>query len=579
MFAVPDFFLKAHSFKFIQSLAVTMYKLFFLTAGLSCGFFARVPAQDIPVSITTDSVYQTIKGFGGFGAKKVWWDNPPYYDQEYLTQVIDTLGCSFIRTQIYWDAETVNDNSDPASINWNRFDFTAGSDNGKQFSFIRDLGAKGVKLLATVWTPPIWMKGLEEFHGTLWGSPVRRRPSNAELNSNCSWCGGASGCQQVGGWLKPEYYAEFAEYLVAYVKKVKEQTGVDVWGINIQNEPYFPNPFESCVVIPEEYADILKAVGERFASEGIATRLFGPEHMGEVSWGLNNEYIKEVLEDETVKSYLAFYAVHSYVDGVAPNYGSAEGWTALSEKIVKTHGKELWMTETSDFEKQGYDLGFSMAKSLYLGLKFGQISGWIYWVMADFVINNNRLTPLGRAFQQYYRFLTPGTIMVKTVTTDKDLLVVAGKKEDNLVIIIINNSAFEKTIRLEGNDLPSEYHMYRTSVNEHFKQLSLTGLNGIIMKPNSITTLSHTGLPTMIKEAASLNEILVYPNPAQDKIFVRNGRNCYLTLHDFKGGCVLTQLLSEQEQIIHVGMLQPGIYMVTLTGNEQVITQKLTIIN
>jgi glucuronoarabinoxylan endo-1,4-beta-xylanase len=539
--------------------------------------FFNSSAQEITVTITIDSTYQTIAGFGGFGAKKVWWDTPPYYDQEYLNQVIDTLGCTFIRTQIYWDSEPVNDNDDPAVINWSKFNYDASTDNGKQFNFIRDLGAKGAKLLATVWTPPIWMKGLAEFHGTLWDNPVRRRPSDSDLDQNCSWCGGADGCEQVGGWLKPEYYAEFAEYLVAYVLKVREQTGVDVWGVNIQNEPYFANPFESCVVIPEEYADILKTVGEKFAAEGITARLFGPEHMGEVTWGVNNEYIKEILEDETVYPFLSFYAVHSYVDGVAADYGSAAGWTALYEKIVKTHGKELWMTETSDFDKQDYDLAFSMAKSLYLGLKFGQISGWVYWAMADYVIKNNKLTPLGRAFQHYYRFLIPGTQMVKATSTDKDLLVVAGKNEDNLVVIIINNSDQEKNMQLDGMNIPVEYHMYRTSENENFKQLSVTGLTGIIMKPNSITTLSYVGLPSNIQQTVSRNSIAVYPNPATDKIIVKNAQDCYLTLHDFKGGCLLKQALTDPTQIIDVSLLHTGFYMITVTGNNQVMTQKLNV--
>jgi hypothetical protein len=237
------------------------------------------------------------------------------------------------------------------------------------------------------------------------------------------------------------------------------------------------------------------------------------------------------------------------------------------------------MTETSDFEKQGFDLGLSMAKSLYLGLRFGHISGWVYWAMADHVVKNNRLTPLGRAFQQYYRFLVPGTVMVKAVTPDNDLLVVAGIKEGNLIVIIINNADQEKTIRLEGDNLPAAYHMYRTSANENFKQLPVTGLNGIIMKPKSITTLSNAGLPTAMHESACRNEVLVYPNPAQDKIIVKNGRGCYLTLHDFKGGCLLTQLLYDPEQVIDVGMLRPGVYMVTLTGKEQLITQKITIIH
>jgi O-glycosyl hydrolase len=63
----------------------------------------------------------------------------------------------------------------------------------------------------------------------------------------------------------------------------------------------------------------------------------------------------------------------------------------MYEKVVKIHGKELWMTETSDFDKQGDDLAINMAKSLYLGLKFGHISGGVYWAMADYIIKNNGL--------------------------------------------------------------------------------------------------------------------------------------------------------------------------------------------
>jgi len=538
---------------------------------------ARAFPQDIPVTVSQDNILQTIEGFGGFGAKKVWWDSPPYYDQGYLNQVIDSLGCTFIRTQIYWDAEPVNDNSDPNNTDWSKFDFGPGTENGKQFSFIHDLNLKGARLIATVWTPPVWMKGLDEFYGTLWDNPVRRRPSNAELNANCAWCGGAAGCQQVGGWLKPEYYSEFAEYLVTYVKKVKEQTGVDVWAINIQNEPYFANPFESCVVIPSEYADILKTVGERFAAEGLTTRLFGPEHMGEVTWGVNTEYIKEILEDETVKPYLSFYAVHSYVDGVAPDYGSAEGWSALYDKVVKTHGKELWMTETSDFDKQGYDLAISMAKSLYLGLKFGHISGWIYWSMADYIIKNNKLTPLGRIFQQYYRFLLPGTQMIEVSSADPDVLVVAGKLRDNLSIIAINNSGVDKSISLEGSGIPAEFKIFRTSETESFKRLPVAGSTGIILKAKSITSISSGDLPTRNPIVTSPDDIEILPNPVSDYFRVKNADDCCLTLHDYMGRCLIQQHLSASEQYIEAGSIPAGLYILTIKGTGRCLTQKMII--
>ena len=482
-----------------------MRKLYFclLTAGiLSCG---SVVFPQTVIQLYNDSVYQTIEGFGGFGPAKVWWSSPPFYDATYLQKIIDELGCTIIRTQIYWDGEPVNDNNDPNVFNWNGFNFGSNTDNGKQFPFIRDLGAKGAKLMATVWTPPIWMKGLEEFYGTYNGNPVRRRPSADQLNSQCSWCGGASGCQQVGGRLKQEYYAEFAEYLAAYVLKVKAETGVDVWAINIQNEPMFPNPFESCVVIPSEYADILKTVGEKFQREGISTRLFGPEHMGEWSWGNNRDYVNEILGDPAVRPYLSFFAVHSYVDGVTPDYGSADGWSKLYYNITAKYSIPLWMTETSDDSKTGFDLGFSMAKSLHLALRFGRISGWVYWYMADVIIKNNVLQPIGYAFMNYYRYVRPGYVQIKSTSPDASLLVTAFKQATNYTVVIINNSSTTKTISLNLNQgtLPSSFDVYRTSASENCLKVGTVTNNSFTLPGNSITTLCH-GIPITDTQAPSV---------------------------------------------------------------------------
>jgi len=235
------------------------------------------------------------------------------------------------------------------------------------------------------------------------------------------------------------------------------------------------------------------------------------------------------------------------------------------------------MTETSDFDKQGYDLAVSMAKSLYLGLKFGHISGWIYWAMADYVIKNNELTSLGRAFQQYYRFLLPGTIMVQAASADPDILVVAGKLRDNLSVIAINNSMTDKTIKIEGTGNSSEFKLFRTSETENFKSLPRTGNTGIILKANSINTLSSGNLPTGGTSDNTSDKIEITPNPASDFIQVKNGDDCTLTLHDYLGRCILQQYLSGKEQWIEAGSLPPGMYIVTVKGTDRYRAQKLII--
>ncbi|MGQ9619666.1 MAG: T9SS type A sorting domain-containing protein [Bacteroidales bacterium] len=550
----------------------------FIILSLSVVSFCLITFSQAVISVDTLTEYQAIEGFGGFGAKKVWWDNGPYWDQEYVDQVIDNLGCSFIRTQIYWESEAPNDDSDPDNFYWPGFRFGADNDNnGKQMSFLKAVGDKGVRILATVWTPPIWMKGLEEFFGTYNGNPQRRRPSPAELNAQCAWCGGAGGCTQVGGRLKPEFYEEFAEYLAAYVKSVKQKTGHDVWAISIQNEPMFPNPFESCVVLPEEYAEILKITGKKFEREGITTRLFGPEHMGEWSWGMNRDYIRKILGNPEVNPYLSFYAVHSYVDGIAPDYGSAEGWSILRDSISTRYGKQLWMTETSDFEKKGYELAFSMAKSLYLALKFGQISGWIYWTIADYVIKENKLTKLGYAFKNYYRFIKPGSIHVASNCSDESILVTAFKKSGDLTLVIINNSGASKQVvinLLNASETPTLY-IYRTSENENCNFAGYVRNSPFYLPAQSITTLT-SGINTSISRLIPATDEIIW-EPAMKRLRIDNNKEGFIKITDSAGRTVYNMIKNSNQCCVYLNSLNSGFYIVTFITQKGCLFNKIII--
>ena len=464
------------------------------------------------VSVDKNIQYQTIEGFGAFGGNKPWWEPGPHFDEAFLTKTIDDLGMTFFRTQIYWDGESENDNDDPNVLNMAGFDFGPTSDNGKQFPFITALAAKGAKLLATVWTPPIWMKLRDD---------QERIPDECY---NCYQCpNGSAGTEMCGGRLNPEHYDEYAEYLVAYVKTLKQETGVDLYGISIQNEPFFANPFESNVVLPEEYADILKAVAERFNAEGITTKFFGPEHMAEWSWGWQQKYVQETLGDPSVKPHLDIYAVHSYVDGVAPDYGSAEGWTSLHDNITVAHGKPLWMTETSDFNTTGFDLGLSMAKSLYLAMRFGHISGWVYWSIHDAIVKNNQLTPLGYAFKNYYRYVRPGTVRIETNSSDASILPLAflHPQTNEFTLVLINQGTASLNVDLSIPFEHGELTLYRTSATENCKDMGVYGLESITLPPKSISTLSTiTGsgvTPVEKKKGARVN---VFPNPTDATVVV-----------------------------------------------------------
>lgn len=426
-------------------------------------------AQTISIDLTTE--HQVIEGFGGFGPKKVWWDAGPWHDQGYLDLIVDDLGSSIVRTQLYWDGEQQNDDGDPNHFEWSGFDFGPGSDNGKQFDFIRDLHAKGsVKLIASVWTPPIWMK---------------QNPDD----SLAVFCNG-----QCGGSLNPAYREEFAEYMAAYVITLQQETSVELYALSIQNELIFANPFESCVYSADEYAALLKVVGARFQAEGLPTKLFGPEHMGDHGWNESTNLYARVLDDPDAAQYLHAYAVHGYLNGVDADYGSAEGWTQMDQR-TRAAGKQLWMTETSNGGNEtSWDGAWDMALGLHLALRFGKINAWVYWYYADNIVTDNQPLPLFHYFKGWYKYVRPGYVQVQSDSDESDILVTAFKRGESLTAVLINNGDGEHTAALDvsGGTLPASFEVYRASqADGGFVSIGNTSQNSFVLPAKSFTTLVY----------------------------------------------------------------------------------------
>jgi glucuronoarabinoxylan endo-1,4-beta-xylanase len=461
-----------------------MKRFVLIACSLSC-FLSF--GQTISIDHTTE--HQTMIGFGAFGAKKPYWEGAPLYDDAFVNLFLNDLGATIVRTNIFWDFEPVNDNASASVTDLSKFNYKAGSDIAKQIPYYKALKAAGLKkLIATSWTPPVWMKLHDE---------ADRIPDQCY---NCNNCPMSDPARKVcGGRLDPKYYNEYAEYLAAYVKVIKQETGIELYGLSLQNEPYFANPFEANVVRPAEYADILKAVGERFRKDGLTTRLFGPEHMAEWSWGVQQQYVNESLGDATVKPYLDIYAVHGYVDGVAPDFGSAEGWTALHDNITVAHDKPLWMTETSGYEVT-FTGAMNLAKSMYLALRFGNISSWVYWSISGAadgysLMVNGQPSIVYYASKQYFKFIRPGAIRIKAESDDAEVLPLAFKNPTNgdMTIILINTGSSEKSFTLDSPIRPAEFTVYRTTATENCAQIGTVSSGTVSLPPMSISTLVGSG--------------------------------------------------------------------------------------
>jgi len=131
-----------------------------------------------------------------------------------------------------------------------------------------------IKILGSPWTPPVWMKDNEH---------------------------------SIGGSLKPEYYAVYAQYFVKYIQQMQAE-GIPIDAITIQNEPLHPGNNPSMLMLAAQQADFIKNhLGPAFQAAGITTKIIIWDHNCD-----NPGYPIEVLNDAAARPYIDGSAFHLY---------------------------------------------------------------------------------------------------------------------------------------------------------------------------------------------------------------------------------------------------------------------------
>jgi O-glycosyl hydrolase len=183
------------------------------------------------------------------------------------------------------DFEHQNDNANPYITDFGAFDLSA-----LPFEWMRRLKAEtGIdKYILTVWSPPAWMK-------------KSRSLAASDFSGD--------------NFLEERYYEEYAEFLVAVVRVIKEQTGIDLYAISVQNEPQFNEPYPSSLLGSEKMPQLLKVVSARLAAEKLQTKLFMPEALPQQQ-GIQ-EYIRQLDLVPEASQRTDIIAIHNYdPDGI-----------------------------------------------------------------------------------------------------------------------------------------------------------------------------------------------------------------------------------------------------------------------
>ena len=282
-----------------------------------------------------------------------------------------------------------------------------------------------MKLFASPWSPPAWMK------------------TNGQMNR--------------GGHLKPEYRQTWAEYYVRYIQEYAK-AGVTIWGLTVQNEPEATQPWDSCEYSPADERDFVR------------------DHLGPTLERAGLGGVKIIIWDHN-RERLYDRAKIVYSDPQAARYvwGSGFHWYAANvfENVQRTHDawpdKKLLFTEGC--QEGGPHLGSWLTGERYAESVIQDLNhwtvGWVDWnLVLDELGGPNHVgnfcsapiladTRTGEVHYQssyYYlahfsRFIRPGARRILTTASKDELEVTACKNPDgSLVAVILNRS--ESTIPL-----------------------------------------------------------------------------------------------------------------------------------
>jgi glucosylceramidase len=387
------------------------------------------------ILVDTSKAFQTFEGIGGAltdAAAETFAKLPPESQKEVLTAYFDPakgIGYSLGRTHIHscdFSSESYAYTETAGDVDLQHF--TIEHDRKYKIPFIKAaLATAGgmLKLFASPWSPPAWMK--------------------------------TNGDMLHGGSLKPEYRSAWARYFVRFVQEY-EKEGIPIWGLTVQNEPMATQTWESCLFTGDEERDFVRDyLGPTLESAGLARlKLMIWDH----NRGILYQRAKAVFDDPRASRYVWGAAYHWYV---------GDHWDNVRITHEAWPDKALLFTEgtPANFDPAAIDdwkWGETYAESILHDLNNWAV-GWTDWnVLLDERggpnhVGNYCFAPIHgdtKTGQLHYmnsywylghfsKFIRPGARRVACTSDDDTLLATAFKNHDGRLAVVVMNRS-EKTV-------------------------------------------------------------------------------------------------------------------------------------
>lgn len=410
---------------------------------------AAVWGSAATITVDFDSTGQTIDGFGGFGAKKVWWGGGPYYDNAFLDLIFEEVGMTMIRTEFYPRPDQ-EDN------------FTRQIPYLKAIRDYTDARGIELKVIATVWTPPARFKD----------------------NNNTA-----------GGTLKASAVDSYASYLIDYIKYFRQQTGYDLYAISPANEPQAEHFFNSCAYVETLLADVVKSLAHKLVAERLPTKIFYSDDL-KMHHMYHMNVWNAVKTDPVADSVASIHCQH-YGDENPANYQPYGG-------VANVSGGKAWNTEFGN-GPDTWDHAWTNAVATYQMLRYNY-SAVVYWLIGphsnssqsnESLMYDLQMGPKSYGAKAFFKYLRPGAVRTGCGIDDSQIGVVSFRHDGDrtVTVILLNRGSSSKTVTVSDvAGLPDQWDVYRTGSGSNCEKVGTVAPGGSVTIPaQNIVTLYNTG--------------------------------------------------------------------------------------
>jgi glucosylceramidase len=385
-----------------------------------------------PTTITVDenTSYQPIDGFGycltGGSASLIngLGSNQTNMLNEFFGTGANQIGVSYVRISIgasdLSSSDFTYDDMPSGQTDVNLTNFSIGKEMTDLIPVLKKIIAinPSIKILATPWTAPVWMKTGTTGNGGF-----------------------------TGGSLNTAYYDAYARYFVKYIQAMQAQ-GINIYAITPQNEPLNPYNNPAMTMQSNEEANFIKNnLGPQFSSNGISTKIIAYDHNCD-----QPGYPEGVLGDAGANPYVDGSAFHLYAGDIS---ALSTVHNAYPNKNV--YFTEQWISGPSNF---GGDLSWHV-NNLIIGATRNWSRNVLEWNLASDPNYNphtaggcstclGATTISGSSYTRntgYYiiahasEFVRPGAVRISSNTFSGGIQNVAFKNSDGTKVVIALNTA------------------------------------------------------------------------------------------------------------------------------------------